>query len=640
MRRIIAISGLTIIMLYQMVPCVLATGETSPEGIPFDDEHWTLQGEVVEHLGQSAVRGGAVLKGVVFTDGVIEFDMAVTEQRGFPGVAFRMQDDANTEIFYIRPHSPNKPDALQYAAVFNGITGWQLGNGPGYTTASDIPHGEWLHVKLEVAGSQARAYFRDMDRVALRIPHLEHGAGGGGIALRGAPGGAVHFANFRFVARDDLDLGPTPIRAEREGRIVDWELSHLMRTTDINRYVAPSSQDLGEVDWQSVTSEADGVVNIARYVQKSRQEVGVVVARATIVSEDPRRSHLRFGYSDEVSLFLNGELVFSGDAAFRSRSESFLGAVSFNDGVILNLDSGANTLEAVVAEAMGGWAIGGQLTPLSAEAVGTMGGIRHDWTLSEGLANPESAVVDVARGAVYVSNFNAAQMRAGATGFVSRLSLSGEVLDNPWVEGLAAPTGLALVAEGLLVVERSGLAVIDPDSGMIVRRIAIPARGFLNDVAVSPDGTIYVSDSRGGVIFRVRGDQPEEWFSGPPLDRPNGLSADRERVVAGNSGNGDLVILDRATAKVEAIIDIGDAAIDAVESDGRGNFVVSLLDARVLEVSPNGATRLMIDTRAHGVIPADLTLDSKAGVMVIPSLYSNQVDFYRVESPVAAADRP
>ena len=117
----------------------LAAGASAQEGnVPFDDPRWTITGgRIVDHLGQQALEGGqAVLDGVVFEDGIIEVDMAMSGQRGFAGINFRVGADGQYEHFYIRPHKSGLPDALQYTPVFHGLSSWQLYSGEGYTAAA------------------------------------------------------------------------------------------------------------------------------------------------------------------------------------------------------------------------------------------------------------------------------------------------------------------------------------------------------------------------------------------------------------------------------------------------------------------------------------------------------------------------
>lgn len=71
--------------------------------------------------------GHAVLKGIMFSDGTIEFDVN-TIGRGAPGIAFRQQDEDNFELFYHRPDPicPAFRACIQYAPQTHGVLLWDL----------------------------------------------------------------------------------------------------------------------------------------------------------------------------------------------------------------------------------------------------------------------------------------------------------------------------------------------------------------------------------------------------------------------------------------------------------------------------------------------------------------------------------
>jgi hypothetical protein len=65
---------------------------------------------------------------------------------------------------------------------------------------------------------------------------------------------------------------------------------------------------------------------------------------------------MALGYSDEVSVFLNGRILFEGKSAYRFRDPGFLGIMDVeNDAVYLPLRKGANELVLAVSEYFGGW---------------------------------------------------------------------------------------------------------------------------------------------------------------------------------------------------------------------------------------------------------------------------------------------
>src|SRR3990170_5012741 len=86
-----------------------------------------------EHLGRQCYRFATdkvivPVGSVSPLDGEISIDMAVTGERCFPGVAWRVRGETY-ESFFIRPHQVGDPDALQYTPVYNGVFGWQLYHG-------------------------------------------------------------------------------------------------------------------------------------------------------------------------------------------------------------------------------------------------------------------------------------------------------------------------------------------------------------------------------------------------------------------------------------------------------------------------------------------------------------------------------
>jgi hypothetical protein len=65
---------------------------------------------------------------------------------------------------------------------------------------------------------------------------------------------------------------------------------------------------------------------------------------------------LYLGYSDDVSVFLNGKILFRGRSAQNFRDPGFLGIVnSENDTVYLPLKKGGNELVLALSELGGGW---------------------------------------------------------------------------------------------------------------------------------------------------------------------------------------------------------------------------------------------------------------------------------------------
>ena len=82
----------------------------------------------------------------------------------------------------------------------------------------------------------------------------------------------------------------------------------------------------------------------------------LLYARTTIESDRDQVKKLEIGYSDDVSVFLNGQILWRGRSAQGFRDPRFLGTVNpENDAVYLPLKKGSNELVLAVSELGGGW---------------------------------------------------------------------------------------------------------------------------------------------------------------------------------------------------------------------------------------------------------------------------------------------
>lgn len=591
------------------------------EFIPFDSPRWAVKaGSLVEHLGRQSLAGTADLKDVQLENGTIEVDVAVTGERCFPGVSFRASDDDNLELVYLRPHKPKAADALQYTPVSGGLGSWQLYSGRGFTASVDIPYGRWIHLKLEISGTRARVFVDDMTVPALVINDLKLGARRGFVGLRAPTSGIAHFAGFSITQAESLDLGPAPRTGHPSGMLRSWEVSRVIPLRQLTRTLPPSVQELGDLAWLPVTAEPSGLVDIARHRKKSGTAPECVLARTVIHSDGTHVKKLTFGYSDEVHVFLNGSLLFTGDSSFTRRDPEFNGIVGLNDTLVLPLRDGKNELLLVVTEVFGGWGFLCRLESLPTSQISVAAGGSLQWEIRGGLRSPESAAWDAKREVLFVSNANLASPPSALDGFVSRIARTGEIRDLKWVVGLDRPTGLALAGGSLYVVERHGVAIVDPDTGEVVARRSCPSTGLLNDPAVDSSGNVFISDSRAGIIYRASAETCEPWISGWPLLNPNGILLAGDHLVVGNMGDSRLLLFRLADRTLTDIIELPQGYIDGVESDGNGGFMVSHYDGRVFHVAPDGHYDVVIDTTAAGLPCADISYVPLSATVFVPTL--------------------
>ena len=607
----------------------LGSASAQEEFIPFDAGHWNLgNARVVEQAGRQAVAGLAVLKEVEFEDGVIEFDVwapdvRLTGGRAYPGVIFRMQTPQQAERLYIRPHRAGLyADAIQYTPVFNGVAGWQLYSGAGFTNTLQFPFNDWVPVRLEVAGSRARVFVGKSGAPALVVNDLKHGLSKGAIALYGE--GAAFFSNFRYELGKTPEFpSPPPVDAV-PGVIADWELSRGFPALLLDTEEYPDPKMLAEAKWRKVSAEPSGLVDIARFAAFNGAEPESVLAR-TVVRSDGRKQALKidFGYSDALSIFLNGALVFAADSSYRLRDSSFLGIVGYFDSVALPLRKGANELLFVVTEGFGGWGF----MCRDADAVFTAPGVAEAWRTPRIFRMPESAAYDPARDSVYVSIYDATTPSQGqGRQSIVRISLEGKTVEPAWVAGLNNPTGLAVHKDRLYAVERAALAEIDIPSGKIVARHALPAPVFPNDAAVDPaSGHVFISDSGKNTIYRFDGAKVEPWLTGADILQPNGLLVHGGLLLVGTTGDGSLKTIDIATRTVSLLARLGTGIVDGIALDGDGNYLVSHNQGRLFRVMPSGVVTKILDTTTVQMNLADFTVIPGSSLLVAPTYTDGRV---------------
>ena len=355
------------------------------QSVPPDSPRWELEGQAsaTEYQGRKCLSldgGAAIVKDLEMRDGIIDVDVSTPASRGFFGIDFRLADNgANGERVYLRQHKSGAPDAMQYTPVLNTGANWQIYNGPGFTGAVDIPRDSWFHLRLEVVGAQAKLYVKDMDKPALVMNDLKSGVQKGRVALHVLTG-ATYFSNFELretpAASWERHLPPMP-----PDTLTKWSISPSFDALARNLERPLSASERGAIPWQDVEAEPPGFVVLYRYREAPHLRVTfqgdfskrlepqpgmkVVYARTKIISDRDRVKKLSIGYSDDVSVFVNGKILYRGRSAQSFRDPGFLGIVNpENDAIYIPLKKGSNELVLAVSELGGGWGFICRLTDL------------------------------------------------------------------------------------------------------------------------------------------------------------------------------------------------------------------------------------------------------------------------------------
>lgn len=218
-------------------------------------------------------------------------------------------------------------------------------------------------------------------------------------------------------------------------------------------------------------------------------------------------------------------------------------------------------------------------------------------------------------------------------GFVSLINPDGSVHTSKWIgasrEGLELrdPIGSA-VRNGMLYTVDSGyLRSFDLATGQPVQSIEVTGSTFLNGIAVSDDGTAYISNSRAPEqIFKVKaGGEVSVFAEGGEINVPNGVAMDNDgNIVVINIGNNSVITYDPQGKVVltEYTAEAGNDGV-VVTEDGT-KYVSSVRFGSVSRIRPGEDAEII----AVGIpSPASMCYDSAQKQLVIPMNPNNALAF-------------
>lgn len=339
-----------------------AAAQDAATSIEYGGYTWDVtaeRAEAVTYKGKPALaveKGGLWADDANFSDGVISFKVAYPEHRAFIGAAWRIQDRTTYEEMYFRAHLNNTPDTVQYTPVNNGRAAWQIYSDGNALAPANQNYDDWNDVKIVVQGDRADIYFNS-DVPVLHIPDLKNDLSAGGLLLRSAnrSDDTTYFADLeiRPLKPNEATSGSAkPAKPVPDGLVQSWRVSSPIAETVLADH-SHLPDDL-ELTWQDLAVESNGIANLGRLYAPSEGN-NTVLVKTTLTVTEAQIAEMRFGFSDRVRLYLNGDLIFAGNDGFRTRDYRFLGLIGFYDSVGLNLVPGENQIVAAVSETFGGW---------------------------------------------------------------------------------------------------------------------------------------------------------------------------------------------------------------------------------------------------------------------------------------------
>lgn len=299
----------------------------------------------------------------------------------------------------------------------------------------------------------------------------------------------------------------------------------------------------------------------------------------------------------------------------------------------------------VVAIAAVAWGCGG------GDAGGSGDSENETRVADVGFMTPESVLMDTVADVYLVSNINGGPTDEDDNGFISRVTPDGTVENLRWIDGAAglfplhAPKGMAISGDTLFVADITCIRMFNRTSGEFLSDLCLEGTSFLNDVAIGPEGSIFVTDTgvRAGAagleaagtdaIYRL---PREEGRQGATLARdaelggPNGIAIGPRGIFVVTFGSGE-VLRFTAGGEKSVLLPASSRQYDGIIFLNDGSFMFSAWgDSSIYMVGSTGSVQRAIQ---NVEAPADIGYDPRRNRVLIPLFNQNAVVIHELGQP-------
>jgi hypothetical protein len=320
--------------------------QAEAQDYPFDDTKWivknvennqevekqvTIQDESqVLHLPKSCI----ALLNQNFSDFTIEYDV---KGGAMPGLGFRSGNLNDYEYFYLRMMNSGKNTAIQYIPVFNGAEAWTLYNYPKYESFAAFPDSAWIHVKLQVYGTNMRVFINNQQEPNMEVKLQHEKLLKGNIFLKSG----FQESLFRNVKINELNESFDVDKNEISSTYIDtWKLSDQFEADfySQNKISELYNEQSTNANWKTIKADKDGLVNISRFYEHPQN---AVFAISEIYSDSAKTVGLLFDYSFSLLIGLNYDILFCGTEL---DTKNYMRVIDGEEKLTLPLNKGKNVL--------------------------------------------------------------------------------------------------------------------------------------------------------------------------------------------------------------------------------------------------------------------------------------------------------
>ena len=246
------------------------------------------------------------------------------------------------------------------------------------------------------------------------------------------------------------------------------------------------------------------------------------------------------------------------------------------------------------------------------------------WSTEAVVATPESVLPDTKNNTLYVSLIDGEPWGVDGKGGIGRMTTTGTNYDSLWFTGLNAPKGLGMYRNNLYAADISDVVVVDISGAKLKKKIPVEGASGLNDITVAEGGTVYVSDSKTGKIWKITDDKPVLYLEN--ITGANGLKAVKDDLYF---AKGSAFMKADSKKNIVQIADVGQG-IDGIEPIGNGDFLVTSWSGYIFYVYANGQSELLLDTHEQKKNTADIGYDPVKKIVYVPTFFDRKIVAYQL----------
>ena len=248
---------------------------------------------------------------------------------------------------------------------------------------------------------------------------------------------------------------------------------------------------------------------------------------------------------------------------------------------------------------------------------------------TNGLDIPESVLPVPDQNKIFVSNIGGPSAdEKDNNGFISMLGKDGKIIKLKWAVGLNSPKGMGILGNNLYVTDIDRIAEIDLQTGKIIKFYPVEGSKLLNDITVTNDGKLFITDSKAKKVYLMENSKVSEFVHSDSWAFPNGIITYNNKILVGTGDR--LIAINPATKVIEDLL-LNTGGIDGLANVDKDIFIFSDWSGKIYRMQLGKEKELLLDTsKIDKMQTADFCYLTDKKILFVPTFFGNSVACYQL----------